>query len=116
MAAPRSEPFWWLLFSAGGMMTAIFLPGHLIFQGIALPLGWIPSEAITYERMHALVSHPIAKLYLFTLLFLSFFHGAHRLKHVLYDLGVKAQRPPAFLCYGLAFVMTILAGLALVKI
>lgn len=64
MATHKSEPFWWLLFSAGGMMSAIFLPGHAFFQGIALPLGWIPEQALSYERMHALIAHPIAKLYL----------------------------------------------------
>jgi len=71
MAAPKSEFFWWFLFSAGGMMTAIFLPGHVLFQGILLPMGRIPAAQTSYERMHALLSHPIAKLYLFALISLS---------------------------------------------
>ena len=62
MTAPKSEPFWWLLFSAGGMLTAIFLPGHVIFQGIAMPMGGIPPDALGYERMHALLSNPMAKI------------------------------------------------------
>ncbi len=116
MTAPRSEPFWWLLFSAGGMMSAIFLPGHVIFQGIAMPLGWIPAEQSSYARMHALLSHPIAKLYLFTLISLSLFHAAHRLKHAAADLGLHATGLLAFVFYGFAIFCSAMAGYALVLI
>ena len=116
MAAPKSEFFWWFLFSAGGMMTAIFLPGHVIFQGIAMPMGWIPAAATSYERMHALLSHPIAKIYLFAFISLSLFHGAHRLKHTVHDLGLHATGFIAFVFYGLAIVCTAVAGWALASI
>ncbi len=116
MAAPRSEPFWWLLFSAGGMLSAIFLPGHVIFQGIAMPMGWIPAQASSYARMHALLSHPIAKLYLFALISLSLFHAAHRLKHTVLDLGLQAGGFLAFAFYGFAILCTAVAGYAIASI
>ena len=116
MAAPKSEFFWWFLFSAGGMMTAIFLPGHVLFQGILMPMGRIPAAQTSYERMHALLSHPIAKLYLFALISLSLFHGAHRLKHTIHDLGLHATGFIAFVFYGLAILCTAVAGWALASI
>jgi fumarate reductase subunit D len=116
MAAPKSEPFWWLLFSAGGMMSALFLPGHVLWQGIAMPMGWVPAEARSYERMHALLSHPIAKLYLLALISLSLFHAGHRLKHAVHDLGFEAKGFLAVLFYGAATVCTAVAAYALVRI
>ncbi len=116
MTAPKSEPFWWLLFSAGGMLTAIFLPGHVIFQGIAMPMGGIPPDALSYERMHALLSHPMAKLYLFALISLSLFHAAHRLKHTALDLGLHARGFLAFVFYGFAILCTAVAGYAIASI
>lgn len=116
MTAAKSEPFWWLLFSAGGMLTAIFLPGHVIFQGIAMPMGGIPPDALSYERMHALLSHPMARLYLFALISLSLFHAAHRLKHTALDLGLHARGFLAFVFYGFAILCTAVAGYAIASI
>lgn len=116
MAAQKSEAFWWLLFSAGGMLSAIFLPGHIFFQGLALQLGWIPEDAMSFERMTSLLSHPIAKLYLFALISLSLFHAVHRLKHVVHDLGLDANRLMAFFFYSVAILGTLLAGNALMRI
>ncbi len=116
MAAQKSEAFWWLLFSAGGMLSAIFLPGHIFFQGLAMQLGWIPEDAMSFERMTSLLSHPIAKLYLFALISLSLFHAGHRLKHVVHDLGLEAKGLTAFIFYGVAALGTVLAGNALMHI
>lgn len=116
MAAQKSEAFWWLLFSAGGMMSAIFLPGHVFFQGIAMQLGWLPEGATSYARMVSLISHPIAKLYLLALISLSLFHGGHRLKHMVHDLGFEATGILAVIFYGVAFLGTGLTMLALYRI
>ena len=116
MPAQKSEPFWWLLFSAGGMMSAIFLPGHVFFQGIAMQMGWLPESATSYGRMVDLLSHPIAKLYLLALISLSLFHAGHRLKHVVADLGLQATGLLAFLFYGVAILGTGLTVFALANI
>jgi|SRR5215510_5548372 len=112
-----NEAFWWSLFSAGGVVAALLVPIHIVLTGIAVPLGWVPAEAFGYEHMRALVSHPLSKLYLFVLLALPFFHCAHRIRHTLYDTGLRAyQTPIAVLCYGAALIGTVAAGAILLSI
>ncbi len=108
--ARSHEAFWWSLFAAGGTVAALLVPVHIVLFGLAAPLGWASGEALSYERMLALVSHPLAKLYLGVLISLSFFHCAHRLRHTLYDVGLRGyQTPIAVLCYGAALVGTVAA-------
>jgi fumarate reductase subunit D len=95
-----SEPYLWLLFSAGGILSAMLLPIVALLLGIAIPLGWVPAPS--YDTIRALVSNPITRLVLFGLAFLSFFHFAHRLRHTLHD-AVRLKGPViTILCYGAA--------------
>ena len=107
------EPFWWALFGAGGTMAALFIPVLLFLNGLAIPLGWI--EAPSYENLLTLVKHPLTRLFLFTLIFLSLFHWAHRFRFTLYDgLQLKhLNKLIAVLCYGSAIVGTLAAGYTL---
>jgi fumarate reductase subunit D len=103
-----SEPFWWGLFSAGGVVAAFLVPIHLLLHGIAIPLGWLPADVTGYERMRALFGHPLIKIYLFVLIALPLYHWAHRFRFTLYDLGLKSLRTPiAILCYGGAVIGTL---------
>ena len=103
-----SEPFWWGLFSAGGVVAAFLVPIHLLLHGIAIPLGWLPADVTGYERMRALFGHPLIKIYLFVLIALPLYHWAHRFRFTLYDLGLKSIRTPiAILCYGGAVLGTL---------
>ena len=112
MAKSSNEAFWWSLFSAGGMIAALLVPVHIVLNGIAEPLGWVSAD-----HMRALISHPLTKLYLFVLLSLPFFHCAHRIRHVLYDMGLRGlQTPVAVLCYGAALACTVAAGAILLSI
>jgi fumarate reductase subunit D len=112
MAKSSNEAFWWSLFSAGGMVAALLVPVHVLLNGIAEPLGWI-----SVAHIHALVAHPLVKLYLFVLLSLPFFHCFHRIRHVLYDFGLRElQVPVAIVCYGAAIVATLWAGSVLLSI
>jgi fumarate reductase subunit D len=114
-----NEAFWWALFSAGGVVAALLVPVHIVLTGLAVPFGWVPAEAFGYERMRALVSHPLTQLYLFVLISLSFFHCAHRVRHTFYDLGLglrEYQTPIAVLCYGAAIAGTVAAGAILLSI
>jgi fumarate reductase subunit D len=103
-----SEPFWWALFSAGGVVAAFLVPIHIFLHGIAVPLGWVSAEVTSYERMRALFGHPLVKIYLFVLIALPLYHWAHRFRFTLYDLGLKDLRTPiAILCYGAAVIGTV---------
>ncbi len=114
--AKSNEAFWWVLFGAGGMVAALLVPIHVVLTGIAVPLGWVPAEAFGH-RMHALVSHPLTKLYLFVLLSLPFFHCFHRIRHTLYDTGWRGyQTPIAVICYGAAVIGTVATVFVLVAI
>ena len=105
MARSKNEAFWWSLFAAGGGLAAMLVPVHIIVNGIGEPLRWVSPAWI-----RTLVAHPLAKLYLLALFSLPFFHCAHRIRHILYDFGLRGlQAPVAIVCYGAALVSTLWA-------
>jgi fumarate reductase subunit D len=112
----RAEPFWWGLFAAGGGITALFAPAHILFQHLAGPAG-APLATSEYRRTRALLANPLVRLYLFALTSLSFFHWAHRFRYYLLDFGIMgARRPIAALCYGSAIAGTLGAARTLLRI
>ena len=104
------EPFFWTLFSAGGVVAALLMPVHIFLFGLASPLGWIRDPSHT--RALALIEHPLVRIYLFVFCSLPLFHWAHRFRFTLYDgLQVKHLNELFFvLCYGGALLGTALAG------
>ena len=52
------EPFFWGLFSAGGVVSAMVAPAHLLLLCIAIPMGWIDTS---YTHLHSLMENPLAK-------------------------------------------------------
>ncbi len=105
-----SDPFFWGLFSAGGVVAAFLLPVHLFLFGLAFPLGWLPWP--DYYQLRDLVAHPATRLYLFALCSLPLFHWAHRFRFTLYDgLQIKHLNEVIFIfCYGGAVLGTAVAG------
>ena len=102
----------WSLFAAGGMVSALLMPVTVVFTGFAVLAGWI-SEQQFYNLLHP----PLARLYLFVVIFLSLFHGMHRTLLTLVDMGLKAMRPLlAVLLYGAAIVGTLWSAVLLVKL
>ena len=109
MARKTIEPFLWTLFSAGGVVAALFIPIHVLLFGLAFPLGWL--DAPSYERLSALVRHPLTRIYLVVLCTLPLFHAAHRLRFTLYD-GLQIKHLNEIInpvCYGGAVVGSLLA-------
>lgn len=113
MAAPRKrpiEPLLWLLFSAGGMASAMLFPILIFLFGIAFPLGWLTPQ--NYAQMSTIILHPLTRLVLFGVCMLALFHWAHRFKYTLYD-GLQVQHLNELIntfCYGGAVAGTIAAG------
>jgi fumarate reductase subunit D len=110
MAKTSNEPFFWVLFSAGGVVAAFLVPVHLFLFGIAVPLGWV--SAPSYPALRSLVAHPMVRIYLFIFCSLPLFHWAHRFRYTLYDgLQIKHLNSLIFtFCYGGAILGTLVAG------
>jgi fumarate reductase subunit D len=114
--ARSNDPFWWALFAVGGAVAAFLVPVQIVLTGIAGPAGWV-RESFEYDRVRALVSHPVSRLYLFVLISLPLFHWAHRFRFTLIDLGLKGGRGlVAVACYGSAIVGAILTVAVLMKL
>jgi fumarate reductase subunit D len=108
MTRRRVEPIVWLLFSAGGVLAAVFLPSLAFLFGLAFPLGWLDRPA--HEHLLAVVGHPVTLVVLLGLFVLLLVHSAHRFRYTLYDgLQVKKKRTVAVLCYGAALVGSVAA-------
>jgi succinate dehydrogenase subunit D len=110
VAKQSNEAFFWMLFSAGGVVAALLIPVQLFLFGVAIPLGWVPAP--TYEHLVSLLRMPLARIYLFILCSLPLFHWAHRFRFTLYDgLQVKHLNELIFtLCYGGAIVGSAIAA------
>ena len=103
MTKRRIEPILWLLFSAGGVMAAVFLPILVLLFGLAIPLGWVQPD---YSHLHAVFSHWLTRLVVLGLFVLMLFHWAHRFKYTLVH-GLQLARletPISVLSYGGALV------------
>ena len=110
MIKRHPEPLLWMLFSAGGVLSAMLMPILVLLLGIAIPLGWLapPSRG----EMLRLLGNPLTRLTLFTLCTLSLFHWAHRFRHTLYDgLQIKhLNEVIAVASYGVAVAGSGVAG------
>lgn len=108
---PRSkEPFFWALFSGGGMVTALVLPAAAVLLLFALPLGWI--QPPPFESLRSLYGAFLFRLGLFGIVVLGFFHWAHRFRFTLYD-GLQLSHLwglIATVCYGGATLGSALAA------
>ena len=111
-----SEALWWSLFSAGGVLAAMFLPVLIVVFGLVLPFADGDAQARS-ERVLDTISWWPARLTLFAVVFLSLFHCAHRIRHIVMDLGWRQGATPlAVVCYGGAVVGALLTGLALARL
>jgi len=117
MARSR-KPLLWLPFAAGGTVAALILPG-LVLLTLLASLGLLPADALSYERVNAVVGHWAGAAVTFAVVATMLWHAAHRLRMTLQDLGVRAtatRRLTARTCYGLAAAATLMLAAALVAI
>jgi fumarate reductase subunit D len=110
--AKSNEPFRWAFFGAGGLVAAFLMPAMIILTSIAVTADWL-----TEERLWALLSNPLVRIYLFIVISLPLFHWAHRFRYVLEDLGGKPIRSLiAVTCYGSATVGALLAAALVLRL
>jgi fumarate reductase subunit D len=100
------EPVFWALFSAGGMVMAVLAPVLIVVTAYL-----VPADKVEFGRLHAIFTNPLGRLGLFGLAFVTFFHWAHRFRHSLIEMGLKAYaRPIAVLSYLTAVAASVFAA------
>ena len=107
--ARSNKPIVWGPFAAGGTLTA-FLTPVLVLVTLLQPNG------LSYESMHALAGHWLAKLIFVAVIGLSLWSAAHRLRITLYDLGLRADTLVATVLYTATLACTGAAIYYLLKI
>jgi fumarate reductase subunit D len=117
--APKrtNAPVFWLLFGAGGMLSALFGPALIILTGLMLPRGWgLPASYADYDHVLAFAQNPFAKLVLLAVIALFFWHGAERIFLTLKDMRAGPLAALRLLTYGVAAVLTLVTAVVLVGI
>ena len=112
--AKRSiSPIFWLLFGAGGMLSAVFGPPLILITGLLAPTGaGLPESFESYGHALAFAQNPLGKLIVLAVISLFFWHGAERLYLTLKDMKAGPIHLLQFGTYGVAAAVT-LATIAL---
>ncbi|TWF78204.1 succinate dehydrogenase subunit D [Pseudonocardia hierapolitana] len=114
MARPsRVEAAAWLMFSAGGMVTALLVPVLMLLFGVLFPLGLLTPP--DHAGFAALLGHPLVRILLLGLCVLALLHWAHRFRYTLFD-GLQLDRmrtPISVLCYAAVLAGSVWAAVVL---
>lgn len=105
MSAPPKRtvaPLFWLLFGAGGMLSALFGAGMVIVTGFLLP-----ADPPDYDTALAFTRLPLVRLVLFGVISLFFWHGAERLYLTLKDMRAGPKPLLKLATYGVAGLFTL---------
>jgi fumarate reductase subunit D len=113
----RLEPVIWFFFGGGFLVGCLLYPAYLFATGIAAPLGWLPAEAIAYERVAGLASSAVGRLLLLIMIVFPLWNGLNHLRHFAIDLGgVRRDVWIAPLCYALAVLLSLAAVVAVFRL
>lgn len=114
MSAPPKRtiaPLFWLLFGAGGMLSALFGIGMVVATGFLLPV-----DPPDYETALTFIRQPLVRLILFGVISLFFWHGAERLYLTLKDMRAGPKTVLKLATYGLAGLLTLVTFALLISI
>ena len=112
-----NAPIFWGLFGAGGMLAALFGPMLVFITGIAVPLCiLLPADTMSYAKMLAFAQNFIGKGFIFAVIALFMWHAVHRIYHSLHEFGIHAGTGAKLLCYGSAFVGTVISAFILLGV
>ena len=107
-----NEPIIWLLFGAGGMLSALVGPVLVLITGLLVPLGILPKDSMSYQRVLAFLQNPLGKLVLLAVISLFLFHGVHRFVTTLNDYRLRGGHTIMAVFVGIAALLSVLtAGL-----
>jgi len=117
MKKRSNAPVFWLLFGAGGMLSALFGTALVFITGLAAPLGWpFGAGFMSYPRVLSFSQNFIGKGFLFAVVMLFAWHAVHRIYHSLHDVGIPLGTPAKLACYGTALAITLVAAGSLLAI
>lgn len=105
-----NEPIIWLLFGAGGMLSALLAPVLVLITGLLVPLGLLPKDTMSYQRVLAFAQNPLGKLVLLAVIALFLFHGVHRFVTTLNDYGLSDGHATMAVFVGVATLLTVMAA------
>ena len=111
-----NEPIFWSIFGAGGMLVAIFVP-------VLIALSFFITKIPEGEQINAAKSSIDAAFAWFTysgfgsfICFLTIsgcvWHALHRVYHGMHDLTIHVNFAHQLSCYGLAFIISLIALVA----
>ena len=110
-------PVFWLLFGAGGMLSALTATALVFITGLAGPLDWGPhAGALRYARVLALAQSAGGKVAILLVISLFAWHAAHRIFHSLHDVGLRHGPLAKLACYASALTLTLVTATCLICI
>jgi fumarate reductase subunit D len=111
------SPIFWLLFGAGGMLSALFGPALILITDVLGPTGTgLPADFESYDHALAFARNPLGKLVLLGLIALFFWHGAERIYLTLKDMKAGPLPLLKLATYGVAAAVTLATLLLLLSI
>lgn len=105
------DPIFWLLFGAGGTLSALIGAVLVFVTGIGVPLALLVSQDLMrYQRMLDFSHHWLGKIIVFAVIVLFLWHAALRIFHMLHDFGIHTGTAAKLVCFGLPLLCTIAAA------
>ena len=87
-------------------------PVLVLITGLLVPLGILPKDTMSYQRVLAFLQNPLGKLALLAVISLFLFHGVHRFVTTLNDYGMRGGHTIMAVFVGIAALLSVLtAGL-----
>lgn len=109
-------PIFWLLFGAGGMLSALAGTALVLVTGLLAPLGGPGAGVLRFDRMQALAQSWLGKAFLLAVIALFAWHAAHRILCSVHDIGLPKNLAAKVVCYGAASALTLIAAQALLAV
>ncbi len=111
----RFEAIDWALFSAGGIVAALILPIHIIATNLLPAFPLAPTVFTQYGQVATKIAEPLISLYMIAVLSLVAWHSMHRVRYILYDLGLAKHRETvtqvSFVTLGAIIIFVVIAVL-----
>lgn len=111
------EPVLWPLFGGGFFVVAIAYPSVSALAGVVDAIGWLPTDALAFDRVAEATASPLGRLVVAGLVVLPLWNGAFHLRHTAMDLlGNAADRFVGPALYAIAAVGTAAIAIALSRL